>query len=176
MIFVYSEVCIRILVKKFVEFLEESFHDACGSFADHWMLKCLFSFVLLLFCPDPLEPPGFSWPMEPSFSVPDWDLRELLFRSDSLEPPDFPWPTEPSFSFPDWDLSPFFSDPLEPPDFSWPTEPSSSVPDWDLREPPDFSGFSLSFQSCLKSATSVKKSAKPISTVSSVMSPRAWTS
>ena len=115
-------------------------------------------------------------PVDGSLIISCFHLFLLLFCSDPLEPPDFPWPTVLSFSVPDWDLSLFCSDPLEPPDFPWPTEPSSSVTDWDLREPPDFSGFSLSFQSCLKSATSVRKSANPISTVSSVMSPRAWTS
>ena len=45
MIVVKSEVCIRILVKKIVEFLEDSFHDACGWFADHF----LFSFVFTPF-------------------------------------------------------------------------------------------------------------------------------
>ena len=114
-------------------------------------------------------------PVDGSLIISCFHLFLLLFCSDPLEPPDFPWPTVLSFSVPDWDLSLFCSDPLEPPDFPWPTEPSFNVPDWDW-EPPDFSGFSLSFQSCLKSATSVKKSAKPISTVSSVMSPRARTS
>ena len=36
MIFKKSEVCIGILVKKIVEFLEKSFHDACGSFTNEW--------------------------------------------------------------------------------------------------------------------------------------------
>ena len=82
--------------------LAPGFSDGEGLF---WMdFFSSFSFVWPSFCPGPWEPPDFSRPTGPSFSLPDWDLREPL---------DFPWLTA-SSSFLGFPMDRDSSDPAWP--------------------------------------------------------------